>query len=127
VTGTLPPLQWWGGVLMLLAFFGPAVFIVAGAARSQRQNQRDILQHGRAAIGTVVSIRTQPIRGGQQWIVTVEFIAPDHPEPVRFDSFFSGTFWFTPKPVRDLREGQSVALHYREKWPSLAVIDDFVS
>jgi hypothetical protein len=87
---------------------------------------RDILEHGVPAIGTVVGIRNFTTRGGRQWIVTVEFAVPNHPEPVRFETGMAGSFNSTPKPLRNVLEGQSVALHYREKWPSLAVIDEFV-
>ena len=54
---------------------------------------------GVATMGTVVAVKRGVIRGG--WPVV-------------------------PQRVRDLPQGQSVALHYRQKWPSLAVIDDVV-
>ena len=126
MTGATASMPWWIGTLVLLAFLAPGTMIWAGLRRSQREDVRDILEHGVPAIGTIVGIRNFPIRGGRQWIVTLEFAAPDHPEPVRFEAVMVGSFNSTPKPLRNVLEGQSVALHYRKKWPSLAVVDEFV-
>jgi hypothetical protein len=112
----------------LLALFAPITMIIAGLLRAQRQDNKDILTHGLPATGTVVGIRNQATRGGQVWTITVEFSVPDHPEPVRFETQIAQSLWFRkPRDIRDLAEGQTVAIHYREKWPSLAVVDQFVS
>jgi hypothetical protein len=112
----------------LLAFIAPSAMIFAGLWRSQRQDNTDILKNGIPVTGTVVRIRSHTTRGGQVWTITVEFSVPDHPEPVRFDTQIAQSLWFRkPRQMKDLAEGQTVAVHYREKWPSLAVVDQFVS
>ena len=126
MTGEAASMPWWIGTLVVLAFLTPGTMIWAGAKRSQREDVRDILEHGVRTTGTVVGIRSFTTRGGRQWIVTVEFAVPDHPEPVRFETVMVGLFNSPPKQLRNVLEGQSVALHYREKWPSLAVVDNFV-
>jgi hypothetical protein len=89
------------------------------------EDQRDIMRHGVAGTGVVTSIESGPLpRGaGRMWTIVVQFEAPGHGGPVSFQTQVGAVFWFTPRLVRHLREGQSVPIHYREKWPSLAVID----
>jgi hypothetical protein len=93
------------------------------------EDQKDILRHGVSGTGIVTSITSGPLpRGaGRLWTITVRFEPPGHEGPITFQAQAAGVFWFTPKLVRDLNQGQSVAIHYREKWPSLAVIDAAVS
>jgi len=98
MTGAAASMPWWIGILVLLALLTPGTLIWAGAKRSQKEDVRDILEHGVRSTGTVVGIRSFTTRGGRQWIVTVEFAVPNHSEPVRFETGMAGLFNSTPKP-----------------------------
>ena len=114
------------GLLALLIF--PIVFMVVEGYRAKRDDERDILAHGRATTGTIVAVdEVAGPKGGKFWKVTVEFTVPDQPDPVRFyiTSPESGLSK-TAKQIAAFCQGQKVPVHYREKWPSLAVIDDLV-
>jgi hypothetical protein len=113
-------------VALFVAFnFVPAIAIWAAT----HEDQKDILRHGISGRGVVASITCGPLpRGaGRLWTITVRFEPPGHDGAVTFDTQAAAAFWFTPRLVRGLAEGQPVAIHYREKWPSLAVIDAAVS
>jgi hypothetical protein len=111
--------------VILLAYFGPLGTILAGLFWSQSEDRRDILAHGLSARGTVVGIRSDSVRGGRLWTVTVEFTVPDRSEPVRFEAQVMQPFWSgTPRWITDHPQGQAVGVHYREKWPSLAEVND---
>ena len=113
-------------VVLFLAFNFLPVFALWVATH---EDQRDILRHGVAGTGVVTSITSGslPRGAGRLWTITVQFEAPGREGPVTFQTQAAGAFWFTPKLVRDLNQGQSVPIHYREKWPSLAVIDAAVT
>jgi hypothetical protein len=114
------------GLIALLA--SPIAFIALGGMRAKRDNGRDILARGKAAVGTVIAVDevTDP-QGGSIWKVTIEYTVPDQPDPIRTELVAPEIAWTkTIKRIQDLSPGHKVALHYREKWPSLAVIDDLV-
>jgi hypothetical protein len=114
------------GLVTLLV--SPIAIIAIGGMKAKRDDDRDILNHGKAAMGTVVAVdEIKGPRGGTMWKVTVEYFVPDQPDPVRTELIAPDIAWTkTIKRIQDLCPGQKVALHYREKWPSLAVIDEFV-
>jgi hypothetical protein len=63
-------------------------------------------------------------RGQTSWTYTVEFQMPGSEHLTVFDFAAVGSWLRPPKPA--FKEGDSVAIHYREQWPSLAVIDALV-
>lgn len=113
------------GLLALL--IAPIAVMAVNGARAKREDEHDILVHGRAAIGTVIAVDEIAIRGGLAWKITVEYTVSDQPSPVRLEMMAPKIAWTRNiKRIQDLNPGQKVAVHYREQWPSLAVIDDFV-
>ena len=123
-TPSMPP--WLLIPLVLVALLGPIAYIAVGLTRSVQQDHKDIMEHGHAATGTVVAVKRDAIRGGWMWTLTIEFTVPDRSDPVRFEAQASQAFFLhVPQRVKELPQGQSVAVHYRDKWPSLAVIDSF--
>jgi hypothetical protein len=116
-------------ILLIALVASPIAIIAIGGMRAQREDQRDILTHGKAAVATVISaleIRGQ--RTALVWKVTIEYPIPDRPSPVRVDLMVPEGGWTTKanKRVQDLTLGDKVAVHYREKWPSIVVVDDLV-
>jgi len=123
------PIEIGFAVGLIALFVSPIAIIAIGGIRAKRDDERDILTHGKAVIGTVIAVdEVKGPRGGPIWKVTIEYIVPDQPDPVRTELMAPEIAWTkTIKRIQDLNPGQKVALHYREKWPSLAVIDDLVS
>lgn len=114
-------------VLVLAALVvSPMVMIYRGLFRAIRADERDIRDHGIAAQGQVIEIRCTQGGRNRIWIVTVEFRVPERTEPVHFQVMRPDTISGIPKPLRTLNQGQTVPIHYRQKWPSLAVIDELV-
>jgi hypothetical protein len=98
---------------------------IVGLIRARKLELADIMKRGVAATGTITGITSYPLpKGGTGWAVTVEFRVPNRGEPVRVT-------WKTvsllgskpPKAIEHLAEGAAIAVHYLQKWPSLAVID----
>lgn len=120
----------WALVSAVLALFMlPLMLICTGYFRAVKADERDIRDHGIATQGRVVEIRRLDGEGGGRtrlWIVTVEFTVPERTEPVHFQMMRPGSTSEPPKEWRNLNEGQLVPIHYRQKWPSLAVIDELV-
>jgi hypothetical protein len=102
----------------------PAIFfyILLEPWRALRREQRDLLAHGQAAIGTVIAIgQAYPTgRYGPRYVVTVEFTPPDYQEPVRSQITYGSS------EVNKLGVYQQVPIHYRVQTPLAAVIDEFV-
>jgi hypothetical protein len=118
-----------GGALVA-AFIGIYATWISLIARGERRESRETLIHGEAAIGRVVQVVGIPSQGkvGARWTVTVEFVAADHPEPVRFDVVIPAAQLFSsePKPIVNMNIGQAIPVHYRRNWPGIAVIDSMV-
>jgi len=116
---------------VIWGIFGLAVFcaglyllMARPAMEALTADQRDIKSNGVPATGAIKSATKSTNRGVTQWIFSVEFEAAGHTKPTAFE-FAVVTSWLR-SPMPALAEGESVAIHYREKWPSLAVIDALV-
>ena len=107
----------------------PIALIIISGKKSKRADEQDIMAHGRATLGTVIAVdEVSGPRGGHFWKVTVEFTIPDQPDPVRIELTAPEIAWTkTVKRIQALNPGQKVPMHYREQWPTLAVIDDLVT
>jgi hypothetical protein len=114
------------GIVALVIF--PIALITIGGIRAKREDEQDIMGHGRATIGTVTRVEEVPAsRAGTIWKVTVEFTVPDKTDPVRVELMAPTVAWTKRiQRIQDLCPGQKVSLHYREKWPSLAILDELV-
>jgi hypothetical protein len=114
----------WGIFGLAVFCAGLYLFMVRPAMEALIEDQRDIKNNGVPATGVIKSVRKSTNRGATQWIFSVEFEAAGHTKPTVFE-FAVVTPWLR-SPMPALVEGESVAIHYREKWPSLAVIDALV-
>jgi hypothetical protein len=94
------------------------------ALQARLDDQRDIKTQGLAATGMIRSVKWATNRGQTSWTYTVEFQVPGAECLTVFNFAVVGSWFRPPKP--SFKQGESVAIHYREKWPSLAVIDALV-
>jgi len=70
------------GIAALIVF--PIALIAISGMKSKRDDEQDIMTHGRSTVGTVVAVdEVRGPRGGHFWKVTVEFTVPDQTDPVR--------------------------------------------
>jgi hypothetical protein len=114
------------GILALCLY--PIVLMMVGGITAKREDEQDIMTHGRTATGTVVAVDEIALGKGHAWKITVEFPVPEQSAPVRFEQIVpQNVFSKLSRLARELNPGQTVTLHYREKWPTLAIIDNLIT
>jgi hypothetical protein len=117
------PISNWLFVIVLLGVV-PAIFLymLLAPMRALRNDRRDILANGQAAIGTIVAIDENPaLKSIRTYGVTVEFTPTDYRDPVRFTMTLTRS-----SDINKLGVYQQVPIHYRVQTPLEAVIDEFV-
>lgn len=123
---TLPALWIVFGILAL--FLYPIGLMFVGGLTAKREDEQDIMTHGRTATGTVVAVDKVALGKGHAWKITVEFPVPEQLTPVRFEQIVpQNVFSKASRLARALNPGQTVTLHYREKWPTLAIVDNLIT
>lgn len=119
---TTPLSAWAFGIFALAVFPGLFILLLWAPWLALRKQQRAILATGQAATGTIVAMdEIRMPRGAPRYDVTVEFTSPDSPEPVRCRINCSSG------ETDKLGLYSQVRIHYLQRFPSEAVIDEFVS
>ena len=115
----------WILLVIVALFLYPIVLMLVGGLKAKREDEQDIMTHGRTATGTVVAVDEVALGNGHAWKITVEFIVPEQSAPIRFEQIVPQNILSNvSRLARELYPGETVTLHYREKWPTLAIIDN---